>query len=98
LRGFVHKDDLWLHARQVPGSHVVIRAKGMPKIPTHVLERAASLAAFYSKFKTETFAPVIHTEAKYVRKVKGSPPGSVIVDRENVVMVTPKGPDSDVAR
>lgn len=98
LRGFVHKDDLWLHARQVPGSHVVIRAKGMPKIPTHVLERAASLAAFYSKFKTETFAPVIHTEAKYVRKVKGSAPGSVIVDRENVVMVTPKGPDSDVAK
>jgi predicted ribosome quality control (RQC) complex YloA/Tae2 family protein len=98
LRGFVHKDDLWLHARQVPGSHVVIRGKGMPKIPTQVLERAASLAAFYSKLKTDSFAPVIYTEAKYVRKVKGSAPGSVQVDREKVIMVTPKGPDSDVAK
>jgi predicted ribosome quality control (RQC) complex YloA/Tae2 family protein len=98
LREFAHKDDLWLHARQVPGSHVIIRSKGMPKIPSHVLERAASLAAFYSKLKTESFAPVIYTEAKYVRKVKGSAPGSVIIDREKVLMVTPRGPESDVAK
>jgi predicted ribosome quality control (RQC) complex YloA/Tae2 family protein len=97
LRGFVNKDDLWLHARQVPGSHVVIRMKGMSSLPNSVLERAAGLAAFYSKFKTETLAPIIYTEAKYVRKVKGSAPGSVMVDREKVILVPPIGPDEDTS-
>lgn len=97
LRGFTHKDDLWLHARQVPGSHVVIRMKGMSTLPNSVLERAAGLAAFYSKFKTESLAPIIYTEAKFVRKVKGSAPGSVNVDREKVILVSPIGPDEDTA-
>lgn len=95
LRSFVHKDDLWLHARQVAGSHVVIRRKGMPVVPQQVLERAASLAAFYSKLKTDSLSPVIVTEAKYVRKVKGSAPGSVVVAKEKVLLVAPKGPDQD---
>lgn len=97
LRGFIHKDDLWLHARQVSGSHVVIRMKGMTTLPNSVLERAAGLAAFYSKFKTESLAPVIYTEAKFVRKVKGSAPGSVMVDREKVMMAVPSGPDEETA-
>ena len=97
LRGHIHKDDLWLHARQAAGSHVVIRTKGLPKVPNHVLERAAGLAAFYSKLKNDSLAPVIVTEAKYVRKVKGSAPGSVMVDKEKVLMVPPKGPDAEIA-
>ncbi len=97
LRGFVHKDDLWLHARQATGSHVIIRKKGMPVVPKAVLERAAELAAFYSKLKNESLAPVIYTEAKYVRKVKGSAPGAVMVDREKVILVPPKGPDENTA-
>ncbi len=97
LRNFVHKDDLWLHARQVPGSHVVIRMKGITTLPNPVLERAAGLAAFYSKLKTESLAPVIYTQAKFVRKVKGSAPGSVVVDREKVILVPPIGPDGETA-
>jgi predicted ribosome quality control (RQC) complex YloA/Tae2 family protein len=97
LRNFVHKDDLWLHARQVPGSHVIVRKKGKPAIPQQVVERAASLAAFYSKLKTDSLSPVIVTEVKFVRKVKGSAPGSVVVDREKVILVAPKGPDQDTA-
>ncbi|MEN2282686.1 NFACT RNA binding domain-containing protein [Algoriphagus sp. SE2] len=97
LRGFVHKDDLWLHARLVPGSHVVIKMKGFKSIPLTVLERAAELAAFYSKHKSESLAPVIYTEAKFVRKAKGSPDGSVKVDRENVIMVKPTGPDDFIS-
>lgn len=97
LRGFVHKDDLWLHARQAAGSHVIIRKKGIAIVPNAVLDRAAELAAFYSKLKHETLAPVIYTEAKYVRKVKGSAPGSVMVDREKVTLVHPKGPDGTTA-
>ncbi len=97
LRAFVHKDDLWLHARQVPGSHVVIRMKGVAALPNGVLERAAGLAAFYSKFKTESLAPVIYTDAKFVRKIKGSAPGSVMVDREKVILVPPVGPDEETS-
>ncbi|MEP0713787.1 NFACT RNA binding domain-containing protein [Algoriphagus sp.] len=93
LRGYTKKDDIWLHARMVPGSHVLIKTSGLKSIPTSVLEAAASLAAFYSKNKNESLAPVIHTEAKYVRKVKGSPAGSVMVEKEKVLMVIPKGPE-----
>jgi len=93
LRGYTKKDDIWLHARMVPGSHVLIKTSGLKSIPASVLETAASLAAFYSKNKNESLAPVIHTEAKYVRKVKGSPAGSVMVEKEKVLMVTPKGPE-----
>ncbi len=97
LRNYTKKDDLWLHARMVPGSHVLIKlgVNDFPPIP--VLERAAGLAAFYSKNKNETLAPVIYTRAKYVRKVKGSAPGSVIVEREQVLMVPPLGPDDSVS-
>jgi predicted ribosome quality control (RQC) complex YloA/Tae2 family protein len=97
LRGFVHKDDMWMHARLVPGSHVVIKMKGHKSLSNQVLERAAELAAFYSKYKGESLAPVIYTQAKFVRKVKGAPAGSVKVDRENVMMVKPTGPDDSIS-
>lgn len=97
LRNFIHKEDLWLHARQVAGSHVVIRNKGKLSIPTYVLERAASLAAFYSKLKSDSLAPVIYTEAKFVRKMKGLAPGAVRVEKEKVIMVPPAGPSEDIA-
>ncbi|WPR73606.1 NFACT RNA binding domain-containing protein [Algoriphagus sp. NG3] len=93
LRGYTKKDDIWLHARMVPGSHVLIKTSGLKNIPGAVLETAAALAAFYSKNKNESLAPVIYTEAKYVRKVKGSPAGSVMVEKEKVLMVVPRGPE-----
>ncbi len=88
-----HKEDVWMHARGVPGSHLVIRMgndKGMPE--KKVLLEAASYAAYNSKAKGSKLAPVIITKKKYVRKPKGSPPGAVVVDREEVEMVTPKKP------
>ncbi len=93
LRNFAKKDDIWLHARMVAGSHVLIKVSGMSSIPGNLLETAAQLAAFYSKNKSETLAPVIYTEVKYVRKVKGAPAGSVLVEKEKVLMVSPKGPE-----
>lgn len=83
------KDDLWLHAKDVQGSHVVIRKKGNDNFPKDVIERAASIAAFYSKRKTDTLCPVIVTPKKFVRKVKGAPKGAVMVDREEVVLIEP---------
>ncbi len=91
LRNFAWKDDLWLHAKDVSGSHVIIKQRSGLAFPKNLIERAAELAAYYSKNKNESLAPVMYTPCKYVRKVKGSAPGAVAVDREKVVMVVPKG-------
>ncbi|KEO72365.1 NFACT RNA binding domain-containing protein [Anditalea andensis] len=95
LRKYTYKEDLWLHAKNVPGSHVIIKAQANRKLPKTVLEKAAELAAYYSKYRTDGLAPVIYTPAKYVRKVKGSAPGAVMVDKESVIMVRPNGPKDD---
>ncbi|MEM6783748.1 MAG: NFACT family protein, partial [Bacteroidota bacterium] len=64
--------DLWLHARGVPGSHVVVRVRGREDRPgSHVIEAAASLAAHYSDARGGSLVPVIVTEKKYVRPVRG---------------------------
>ncbi|MEX0722024.1 MAG: NFACT RNA binding domain-containing protein [Balneolaceae bacterium] len=88
-----HKEDVWMHARGVSGSHLVIRMgneKGMP--PKKVILEAASYAAFNSKARGSGLVPVIVTKLKYVRKPKGSPPGAVLVDKEEVEMVQPEKP------
>nr|WP_242693335.1 NFACT RNA binding domain-containing protein [Sabulibacter ruber] len=87
-----HKDDLWLHAKDVPGSHVVIKNQAGKTIPAPVMEAAAQLAAFYSKRRTDSLCPVLYTPKKYVRKAKGAAPGSVIVEREKVLLVKPENP------
>ncbi len=84
-----HKDDLWLHAKDVSGSHVIIKNKSGQKVPKDVIEYAAGIAAFYSKRKTDTLCPVMVTPRKYVRKIKGAPAGAVMVNKEEVVLVKP---------
>jgi len=84
------KDDLWLHARGVAGSHVVIRNKPGQSFPKPVIEKGAQLAAYYSKHKNESTSPVIYTLRKYVRKRKGLAPGEVLVEKEKVILVQPK--------
>ena len=86
---YTKKDDLWLHAKDVPGSHVVIKNKPGHPFPSYVIERAAQLAAYYSKRKTDTLCPVVYTSKKYIFKPKGSKPGEVVLQREEVVMVEP---------
>lgn len=85
------KDDLWLHAKDVSGSHVLIKQQAGKKIPRDVIERAAQLAAYYSKRKNESLCPVAFTPKKYVRKRKGDPPGAVVVEKEETILVEPKG-------
>lgn len=85
-----YKEDLWLHAKDVAGSHVVIKHQAGKNFPKDVIERAAQLAAYHSKRKTESLCPVIYTPKKFVRKRKGSAPGEVVVEREQVIMVEPK--------
>lgn len=85
-----YKDDLWLHAKDVAGSHVVIKYQAGKNFPKDVIERAAQLAAYHSKRKTESLCPVSVTPKKFVRKRKGDPAGMVVVEREEVVMVEPR--------
>lgn len=84
----VHKDDIWLHARNYSGSHVVIRTAGR-KVPQPVLERAASWAAWMSKGKTEQWCSVMYTLRKFVRKPKGAATGAVLVEKESTILVQP---------
>ena len=84
-----YKEDLWLHAKDVSGSHVLIKHQAGKNFPKDVIEHAASLAAYNSKRRNETLCPVIVTPRKFVRKRKGDPAGAVVVEREHVVMVEP---------
>lgn len=87
--GYAKKDDLWLHAKDVSGSHVIIKHKSGSNFPSNVIEKAAGLAAFYSKRKNDTLCPVLYTPKKYVFKSKGMAPGKVRVEKEKVIMVPP---------
>jgi len=85
--------DYWLHARGVPGSHVVVKRAGRSTVvPAETLAAAARLAAWFSTAKTQSVVPVTVTERKYVRPIKGGPPGLVRVDREDVLDVVPAAP------
>ncbi len=92
---YAKKDDLWLHAKDVAGSHVVVKHKPGSNYPKPVIERAAELAAYYSKRKTDSTCPVIYTEKKFVRKRKGDTPGVVVVEKEKVILVEPRAFDTD---
>ena len=88
---YTYKDDLWLHARDVSGSHVVIKYRAGKPFPKTVIERAAELAAWYSRRRTDSLCPVIVTPKKFVRKPKGLAEGQVVIEKEDVVLVVPKG-------
>ncbi|MGG1678775.1 NFACT family protein [Neobacillus sp. NRS-1170] len=80
------RDEIWLHTKDIPGSHVVIRSKE-PSEET-VLE-AANLAAYYSKARNSSSVPVDFTKVRHVKKPSGSKPGFVIYDNQQTVYVTP---------
>jgi predicted ribosome quality control (RQC) complex YloA/Tae2 family protein len=72
-------EDVWLHARQVPGSHVVLRWTDAGAPPARDLEEAAVLAAVHSKARSSGTVAVDWTRRKHVRKPRGAPPGRVMV-------------------
>ncbi len=87
-------DDLWLHARGIPGSHVIVKNDGRP-IPDRVIEQAAKLAAYYSAGRDDTNVEVDVTERRYVRPVKAGRPGMVTYRNERSLRVRPEPfPDS----
>lgn len=91
LTSRAHKEDIWLHARGVSGSHVVIRMNNNKDYPPKkIILKAASTAAWNSKARGSKLAPVIYTKRKYISKPKGSPAGAVRVHQEEVELVEPK--------
>jgi predicted ribosome quality control (RQC) complex YloA/Tae2 family protein len=87
---YSYKEDLWLHAKDVSGSHVLVKYQSGKNFPKEVVERAGELAAFHSKRKGESLCPVAVTSKKFVRKRKGDPAGLVVVEKEKVILVEPR--------
>ncbi len=90
------KDDIWLHARGVKGSHGVLQRKTKDKpVPKEAIEEAAAITAYFSDAKTQSIAPVSYAEKKYVRKPRGAAVGAVKMEREEVIMVRPGLPQEN---
>lgn len=80
------RDEIWLHTKDIPGSHVVIRSKE-PSEKT-ILE-AAQIAAYFSKARNSSSVPVDFTKVRHVKKPAGAKPGFVIYEQQQTVYVTP---------
>jgi predicted ribosome quality control (RQC) complex YloA/Tae2 family protein len=85
--GVAKNDDLWLHARGTPGSHVVVRLEKGADVPPETLRDAATLALLYSDLKKSGKGDIIYTRRKWVKKAKGQAPGAVTVSQEKSVFV-----------
>ncbi len=83
-------DDIWLHARDLGGSHVILRRVDKTQMPSRrTLYEAARLAAYFSKGRGSATVPVDYTERRYVRKMKNGGPGQVVFTREKTLFVEP---------
>jgi len=80
--------DFWFHAKDISGSHVVVRIE-QAELPQATLLLAAMLAAYFSKARNSANVPVDYTLAKHIRKLKGGKPGMVIYDHHKTLYVTP---------
>jgi len=79
-------NDTWLHTKDIPGSHVVIRSA---QFGDATLEEAAMLAAHYSQAKSSSMVPVDYTLIRHVKKPSGAKPGFVIYDHQKTLFITP---------
>ncbi|MCL6574390.1 MAG: NFACT family protein, partial [Bacillus sp. (in: Bacteria)] len=80
------RDEIWLHTKDIPGSHVVIRSKEPVE---ETIREAAMLASYYSKARNSSSVPVDFTKVRHVKKPSGAKPGFVIYDNQQTVFVTP---------
>jgi len=81
-------EEMWLHAKDMPGSHVIICREG--EIPQATMKQAALLAAWYSKGQRSSLVPVDYTLRKYVKKPSGAAPGKVIYTHHKTAYMTPE--------
>lgn len=81
-------DDIWMHTKNIPGSHVIIKCAGI-KVSDQTIYEGAMLAAYFSKAKMSAQVPVDYTKKKHVKKPSGSKPGMVIYETNSTMYVTP---------
>ncbi|WP_287370625.1 NFACT family protein [Oceanithermus sp.] len=87
-----HSGDVWMHAQGVPGSHVIVRARGKP-VPLETLLFAARLAAYHSRARGEKNVPVDYTLKKHVWRPKGAAPGEVLYTQAKTLFVDAEAPE-----
>ncbi|MGN0556638.1 MAG: NFACT family protein [Acutalibacteraceae bacterium] len=87
------KSDIWLHTKDIPGSHVIIRKEGRD-IPERTYIEAAHLAAKHSKAASSRAVPVDYTSAKYVKKPSGAKPGMVIYSTNKTIFADPSNSEA----
>jgi predicted ribosome quality control (RQC) complex YloA/Tae2 family protein len=85
-------DDWWFHARDYPGAHVVLKVGG-GEPPGEALRIAGEIAAWHSGARSEGMVDVSYTRRRHVRKVKGGPPGKVLLAEASTLRVRPRVPD-----
>ena len=86
---------MWLHARNLPGAHVIIpTAEGLPA--EEDVFWAAGVAAYYSRARDDTAVDVDVTPKKYVRAIKGAASGLVTYRNESTLRVAPNAPDIEI--
>ena len=86
---FANGNDWWFHAKGIPGSHVVVRTEGK-ELPDRVFEEAGSLAAWYSKGRSNEKVEIDYIQRKHVKKAAGGAPGFVIYHTNYSLMAAPK--------
>ena len=86
---FANGGDWWFHAKGIPGSHVIVRTEGK-ELPDRVFEEAGSLAAYYSKGRSNDKVEIDYIERKFLRKVTGAAPGFVIYHTNYSLLAEPK--------
>ena len=86
LTGDARPNEMWLHAKDMPGSHVIIKAEG--NIPDSTLSQAATLAAWYSKGQHSTMVPIDYTLKRYVKKIPGGATGMVTYTNQKTAYMT----------
>jgi predicted ribosome quality control (RQC) complex YloA/Tae2 family protein len=87
-------NDLWFHAQNIPSAHVILQRDDRSEPPVDDIERAAGLAAYFSKARASGKVPIDYTLRKYVRAQRDAPPGLVWYTNPKTVIVEPEGPES----
>ena len=94
---FASKTDVWMHTKDIPGSHLIIRledGRTVSDLSAELIYEAASIAAYHSKASGSDNVPVDYVPVRYVKKPNGAKPGMVIFTHNQTVYVKPKLPEN----
>ena len=80
-------DDIWLHTKEITGSHVIIRSS---QVSDETLQFAAEIAAYFSKAQNSSKVPVDYVPCKFIKKPSGAKPGFVVFTNQRTIYVTPR--------